>query len=104
MTENNRFYYYYDGVEGYLIEDTNEEVVFQVSEKSEADDITTFLNRQNNIIELLQNENPINSVEVIEMKRKLDDMINFHAKLKSERAINNIQYDVLVKLRDRWFK
>lgn len=103
MTENKRFYNYYDGVAGYLIEDTNREVVFLVSEKLEADDITAFLNRQDNIIKFLQDKNPVNTVEIIEMKRKLDDMIDFHSKFKSERAINNIQYDVLVKLRDRWF-
>lgn len=103
MTKNNRFYNYYDGVESYLIEDINKEVVFQVWDRSEADDITAFLNKQNDIIESLQNEDPINTVEIIEMKRELDRMINFHAKRKSERVINNIKYDVLVKLRDRWF-
>lgn len=101
MTE--RFYNYYDDVEGYLIEDKKDEVVFLVQDKNEADDITDFLNKQDEIINTLQ-ENAINSVEIIEMKQTLDEMIEFHSKYKSERAINNIQWDCLTQLRRRWFE
>ena len=101
MTEK-RFYNHYDGFEGYLIKDKKEEVLFCVENDDEADDITDFLNKQDEIINT-QKEDAINSVEIIEMRQKLDEMIEFHSKFKSERAINNIQYDVLVKLRKRWF-
>lgn len=101
MTEK-RFYNYYDGFEGYLIKDKKGEVLFCVENDDEADDITDFLNKQDEIINT-QKEDAINSVEIIEMRQKLDKMIEFHSKFKSERAINNIQYDVLVKLRKRWF-
>ena len=101
MTEK-RFYNYYDGFEGYLINDKKGEVLFCVEDDGEADDITDFLNKQDEIINT-QKKDAINSVEIIEMRQKLDKMIEFHSKLKSERAINNIQYDVLVKLKKRWF-
>lgn len=97
-----RFYNHYDGFEGYYIKDKKEEVLFYVENDDEADDITNFLNKQDEIINT-QKKDAINSVEIIEMRQKLDKMIEFHSKFKSERAINNIQYDVLVKLRKRWF-
>ena len=102
MTE--RFCNYCDGVEGYIIHDRKDEVTFLVHEKMEADDITRFLNKQENIIQALQKTEPVNNVSVIEMKQALDDMIKFHEKFKSTRAINNIMWDCLTKLRRRWFK
>lgn len=98
-----RFSNRYDGVEGYLIEDEKNEVVFLVNERREADDITKFLNKQDEIINTLQKK-AINTVAVIEMRQILDEMIEFHKQYKDSRAINNIKYDCLTALRKRWFK
>lgn len=98
-----RFSNHYDGVEGYLIEDKKDEVIFLVENKREADDITKFLNKQDEIINTLQKD-AINTVEIIKMKQRLDEMIEFHEQYKDSRAINNIQYDCLTALRKRWFK
>ena len=49
-------------------------------------------------------ENAINTVEIIKMKQRLDEMIEFHEQYKDSRAINNIKYDCLTALRKRWFK
>ena len=102
MTEK-RFSNHYDGVEGYLIEDKKDEVVFLVEDRREADDITKFLNKQDEIINTLQKD-AINTVEIIKMKQTLDEMIEFHEQYKDSRAINNIKYDCLTALRKRWFK
>lgn len=100
---NKRFSNRYDGVEGYLIEDKKNEVVFLVEDRREADDITKFLNKQDEIINTLQKK-AINTVAVIEMRQRLDEMIKFHEQYKDSRAINNIKYDCLTALRKRWFK
>ena len=102
MTDK-RFYNFCDGFEGFLIEDKKEEVLFKVPDKQEADDITDFLNKQDEIIRTLQKEDSINSVEIIEMRQELDRMIKFHERFKHERAINNIMWDCLTKLRRKWF-
>lgn len=102
MTEK-RFSNRYDEVEAYLIEDKKDEVIFLVENKREADDITKFLNKQDEIINTLQ-KNAINTVEIIKMKQRLDEMIEFHEQYKDSRAINNIKYDCLTALRKRWFK
>lgn len=61
MTENKPFYYYYDDYDGgYMIEHIDNKAIFHVDEKREAEDITNFLNKQEDTITNLQKQKPIN--------------------------------------------